>query len=82
MSEPEYISAIKSLNNSLLTTIDLERKYNAYLKKKLGAIKAEIITYHRRDNKESTAWFTIELIEKILSGSYFTTNNEEVRSNE
>jgi len=32
----------------------------------INAIKAEIKTYHKRENKERTAPFTIELVEKIL----------------
>lgn len=42
------------------------------LERKISAIKAELITYHRRDDKEDSAWFTIELIEKILNEDYFT----------
>ena len=42
---------------------------------KISAIKTELETYHARrmttiDYKRS-AWVTIELIEKILDGSYF-----------
>ena len=39
--------------------------------KKIQAIESEIQTYHKRNNKEKSAWVTIELIEKILDGSYF-----------
>ena len=34
---------------------------------KINAIETEIKTYHQRNNKEKSAWLTIEIIEKIYS---------------
>ena len=48
---------------------------------KLGAIQTEINTYHGRRmtviDYKRTAHFTIELIDKILDGSYFKENSEQ-----
>ena len=38
------------------------------LKRMIHAIRAEIVTHHRREKPKRDAWFTVELIEKILSG--------------
>lgn len=46
------------------------------LEKMIHAIRAEIITHHRRDKPKRGAWFTVELIEKILSGKYFGEDSE------
>lgn len=43
----------------------------------IQAIRTEIETYHKREGKEDTAYLTIELIDKILDGSYFTTNSDK-----
>ena len=52
--------------------------YEDWAKRSLSAIKAEIITYNRREhNQRESAWITIELIEKVLDGSYFKENSEE-----
>lgn len=42
---------------------------------KIKAIELEVETYHKRNDKEKTAWVTIEIIEKILDGSYFNDHS-------
>ena len=46
------------------------------LESKLEAIGTEIKTYHKREN-DASAWCTIELIERILNGSYFKEKDVE-----
>ena len=55
------------------------RKWND-AEKKLKQIEIEVNTYHGRRmtviDYRKTAHFTIELIDKILDGSYFKENDE------
>ncbi len=60
--DQELFNKLFKINGDLIVSTGIYED----VKRRLRAIKAEITTYHKRSDKESKAWFTVETIEDIL----------------
>lgn len=73
MNDSELLEKLFTTDGDLVkSTGEYER-----LERMVHAIRAELITHHRRENPEKGAWFTVELIVKIISGDYFGGKKDE-----